>query len=745
MRIRTRFLILVLAILVPAFVAAALAVGYVYLEERHAQEKSVAETTRAFALVVSNELETPEGVLKTLASSPQLAAGDIEGFYRHAKAMAPTPETTIVLLDLDQTQLMNTRVPLGTALPRAPVSPRFSPIAPQGAGERMRVSDLFVAPISKRYDFAIQVPVRIGGALRYYLGMGVNASTLQRLIEEQHFPGEWLVSLVDRNGKVIARSADADAYRGRAISSAAMQQFAVQREGVFPGRSLAGVDVQAFFSTVPIAGWHVIISIQQAELRRVPLHAAALLGGIMALTLVLALLAAGWLARRAAIPIEYLGKSAEDLAEGREVRYAAHDIVEIDAVARRMADASRQIRRAQAELEQRVAAAVADSERAQNAMLRSQKMEALGRLTGGIAHEFNNLLQTLTTALQMAALSSNQPRVQNLIETCKRTVSRATALTSRLGSFGRVQEARLMTVDPGDQVRGSLQLIRGVLRHGSTLEVQCAPELWPVTVDPLQFDLALLNLSINARDAMPQGGVLTIAVANCPLEPTLERPGGDYVRVSVSDTGTGMPPDVLARALDPFFTTKAPGQGSGLGLPQAYAFANQSHGYLAILSTEGAGTTVDIYLPRSSQPLSPQPARAARESVHATGRVLFVEDDPLVREAVRRGLAESGLEVQVADDGERALAMLDAGLEVDAVFSDIVMPGKVSGIDLATRLHAQRPELPIVLATGYTDQRVDLPGVQVLAKPYEIGPLVTLLGSLIKQRAQADPATGFKE
>ena len=413
------------------------------------------------------------------------------------------------------------------------------------------------------------------------------------------------------------------------------------------------------------------------------------------------------------------------------VHFQPQGIIEIDVVAKRMAEASRQILTAQAELEQRVAEAVAAGERAQSALVRGQKLEALGRLTGGIAHEFNNLLQTLTTALQLASLTSSQPKVLSFIDTCKRTVSRATALTTRLGAFGRVQDARLLTVDPGEQVRGSVQLLRGVLRQGTRVELQCADELWPVTVDPVQFDLALLNLAINARDAMPDGGRLAIEVRNCILEPTLERTGGDYVRVSVTDTGTGMPPEVQARALDPFFTTKPPGQGSGLGLPQAYAFATQSRGWLALTSTVGVGTTIDIYLPRSHQPLSAVAARAEDQVPgRGSGRVLFVEDDPLVREAVVRGLEDCGFDVMVAADGDKALAMLDAGLDADVVFSDIVMPGKVSGVDLAGILHERRPGLPVVLATGYTDQRAVIPGVQVLAKPYEIDQLVTLLSNL---------------
>jgi CheY-like chemotaxis protein len=200
-------------------------------------------------------------------------------------------------------------------------------------------------------------------------------------------------------------------------------------------------------------------------------------------------------------------------------------------------------------------------------------------------------------------------------------------------------------------------------------------------------------------------------------------------------SGSGMPPDVLAHALDPFFTTKAPGEGSGLGLPQAYAFATQSQGFLALSSSVGAGTTVDLYLPRSNQPLSPQAGApdAGTAVPRASGRVLFVEDDPLVREAVVSGLEDAGFDVVVAASGDQALAMIENGLDTEVVFSDIVMPGQVSGIDLAGLLRTRRPGLPVVLATGYTERRIAVPGVQVLAKPYEINQLVELLAGLCKR------------
>jgi signal transduction histidine kinase/CheY-like chemotaxis protein len=740
MRIRTRLLIIILAILVPAFAAAALAVGYVYVEERRAQENSVTEAVRAFSLLVRNDLGTREGILHALAASPALAQGDLAEFHAHTKLLAPTRDSAIILLEPSGRQLMNTRAAPDQALPERRRSNIQALIAKYGP-DRTLVSDLFPAPFGGQHDFVIQVPVRLQGQLRYFLSMSEDAGRLQSLLEIQRFPADWQAVIVDRSNRIIARTREPEHFRGRTVSAEAQYQFASRREGIFNGTNLAGTPVQGFFGTVPDVDWKVMVTIPQAELRRVPLHAATFLAAMMALLLALALVGARWVGRRAIAPIEQLGRSADDLGKGIEVAYAPQEVAELDAVARRMADASTEIRRARHEMEGRVAEAVAASEQAQQALMRSQKLEALGRLTGGIAHEFNNLLQTLTTALQLAALTSNQPRVQSLIDTCKRTVGRANALTTRLGSFGRLQDARLLTVDPAEQVRNSLQLIRGVLRHGITLDIECEDGAWPVTIDPLQFDLALLNLAINARDAMADGGRLQIRVRNTRLEPTMERVGGDYVVVTVADSGSGMPPEVLARALDPFFTTKAPGEGTGLGLPQAYAFADQSQGFLTLASSVGVGTTIDLYLPRSTQPLSHSPAGATDTATpigngvpQASGRVLFVEDDPLVREAVVGGLEDAGFDVVVAASGDQALAMIEKGLDTEVVFSDIVMPGQVSGIDLAARLRERRPGLPVVLATGYTDQRAVVPGVQVLAKPYEIGQLVELLAGLMRPR-----------
>jgi signal transduction histidine kinase/CheY-like chemotaxis protein len=731
MRTRTRFLLLVLSILVPAFIAAALAVAYVYRDARQAQNRGLTETARAMALLVDNELQKKEEVLRALAASPALADGRLADFYTHAKSVVPSPESTVILFDLDSRQLLNTRRPFGSALPTRSAA-NLAQLAQRYGSDQGLVSDVFMAQVAKRHDFAIQVPVKVDGTPRYLLTMGVHASALQPLLLRQRLPNGWLATVVDRKGIVVARTRNPEQYVGKPMSEKTRARIVSAAETVMESRTLDGVDVRVYVSTVPGADWKILLSVPISELREAPLRAAALLGGLMALLLIAGMAAARRFASRAIAPIEALGHNAQALGDGAEVQYVPAGWAELDSVAQRLAEAGTRIRHNQGEMEARVAAAIAATERAQSALLKNQKLEALGRLTGGIAHEYNNLLQTLTTALQLAAFSTREEKVKGLIQTCQRTVTRATALTGQLGSFGRLQEARVTTVDICEQLRSAVQLMKGSVRSDVAVEVHCEKDVWPVTVEPLQFDVALLNLALNARDAMPQGGLLRVEAKNVEVDGShhnLTR--GDYVLVSLVDSGSGMTPEVMARALDPFFTTKPPGQGTGLGLPQAYAFATQAGGTLVLDSIPGIGTRVDLYLARASSEgeiaAAPEIAEGARPA-QGSGTVLFVEDDALVREAVVRALLESGFEVLVAENGDAALRLLDGGARrPDIVFSDIVMPGQVSGIDLAGILRQRYPGLPVVLATGYTEQQIAVPGVQVLAKPYAIEQLVAIL------------------
>nr|WP_255636265.1 PAS domain-containing protein [Azospirillum sp. 412522] len=393
-----------------------------------------------------------------------------------------------------------------------------------------------------------------------------------------------------------------------------------------------------------------------------------------------------------------------------------------------------------ATLEARVAEEVAERERVQVSLLQAQKTEALGQMTGGVAHDFNNLLQAVSGCLHMIEKRAEGTRVQPLVDAGRQAVDRGAKLVQQLMTFARREALRPETVDLRDRVLGMSELLNRALRADIRLEIDFSTGLWPVEVDATQLELALLNLVVNARDAMPDGGVLTIRAANVtltrggPQGPSglPEELSGDFVRLTVSDTGTGMPDEVKARAFDPFFTTKETGKGSGLGLSQVYGFARHCGGTVWIESEEGRGTTIGLLIRRSgtTPATTVEPVPAVTGASRVGGHVLVVEDDPIVALTVATALEDAGFTITRAASADEALPLLEAG-GFDLLFSDVVMPGLMSGVDLARSAQRLHPELPVVLATGYSEEVARATGVMVLPKPYRIDHLVQVLDTLL--------------
>jgi signal transduction histidine kinase/CheY-like chemotaxis protein len=369
-----------------------------------------------------------------------------------------------------------------------------------------------------------------------------------------------------------------------------------------------------------------------------------------------------------------------------------------------------------------------------------QKMEAIGQLTGGIAHDFNNLLMIIGGSLE--SLSRRvvlDGRVQPLLDAARIGVARGAKLNEQLLAFARRQDMHEETVCLTDLLPTFETLLDRAVGEAVAVEVRRTPDLWSCKTDPHQLETAILNLAINARDAMDGSGALVLATANVSIaeaaEGGFEPRSGDYVRVSVTDNGCGMEPEVAARVFEPFFTTKSLGKGTGLGLSQVYGFARQSGGFVTLDSAPGQGTTVAIHLPRA-EPVERRPApNEAELPAHAQGVVLLVEDDADVRAATSAMLEELGYTVMVAGCSDEALEMLRDGRRVDILFSDVIMATGTTGIELARTIRAERPELPILLASGYTAQRVvptamdrDLP---LLRKHYTMVQLAEALAKLI--------------
>lgn len=734
MRIRSRLLLLVLAVLVPAVVGAAIGIGYIYREEQKLYRQSMRETARALALVLDREMATREAVLRTLAASPALDNQDFESFHRQAQSVANERNAAILLSDHDGRQIVNTRLPYGASLPR--MLPMERALRSQYGPEATIVTNLYEPSVPNQgLSFGIQVPVMREGKVLHYLGMGSPVDQLQAVLVEQRLPPAWHAGIVDRNGVIVARSKEPEKYVGKAVNKEFARKLAAE-EGFHEGVTLSGVPATAFFSRAPKSEWVFFVTVPKGVIKGAVTRTTLLMGGISLLLLVLALAAAFMLASGAARPIEALRRAAARLGKGLPIEPVRYGITEIDAVSEAMAQASEHIRETKSGLEQRINEAVSSAERSQRALLQAQKLEALGRLTGGIAHDFNNVLQTVATGVDVALLGSTDERVRSALVSCKRAVQRAAELTGQLAAFGRVQEARQEVIDPSQRLAEIVPLLKGGLRGDIALHIDVPRELWPVTVDPLQFELALLNLVINARDAMPGGGRLHLEARNESLGEALQDlPPGDYLQLSITDTGEGMTADVLAKALDPFFTTKRIGKGSGMGLPQAYGFAKQSNGTLVLHSTPGTGTKVLLYLPRAKQGPAVREQHLKSQAPKASGEtVLLVEDDALIRNVVRPALEASGFHVVLAADGGQALHVLDSGQHVDLVFSDIMMPGKLNGIELAELVLQRFPAVRVLLATGYADRRVQLAGVRTLAKPYDVRDLVEALLDTLSPR-----------
>ncbi|MBX9795783.1 PAS domain-containing protein [Sphingomonas sp.] len=359
----------------------------------------------------------------------------------------------------------------------------------------------------------------------------------------------------------------------------------------------------------------------------------------------------------------------------------------------------------------------------------AQKLEAVGQLTGGLAHDFNNLLTViLGNAEAMTAIASDDPDLGILAKMTMSAAERGAELTNRLLSFGRRQKLLPRSINCCDLIQGMGHLLRRTLSERVQIELQLAGDTWPALADPGQLEVALLNLALNARDAMPTGGRLVIETANISHDSGLEQAAdgtdpGDYVAISVADSGSGMSREIAQRAFDPFFTTKEVGKGTGLGLSMVYGFAKQSGGTVTIDSALGRGTTVTIYLPRAKR--QPPAPRKTSSTVMPSGveSVLVVEDDPLVRSHVCTLLRGLGYSVTTAADGREAMTMIETDHPIDLLFTDIVMPGGVDGTALAAMALKLRPELKLLFTSGYADQR-KLPGdgadgaPRILRKPY---------------------------
>jgi signal transduction histidine kinase len=410
------------------------------------------------------------------------------------------------------------------------------------------------------------------------------------------------------------------------------------------------------------------------------------------------------------------------------------------------ARAVRAQRELNATLEQRVAERTAALQQVEETLRQSQKMDAVGQLTGGLAHDFNNLLTGIAGSLELLQRRISQGRlgdVDRYIAAAQGAAKRAASLTHRLLAFSRRQTLDPKPTDINRLVAGLEELVRRTMGPAVEVEVVAAAGLWTTLVDPFQLDNALLNLAINARDAMPDGGRLTIETANRWLDAGAARrrelPPGQYILLSVTDSGTGMAPNVVARAFDPFFTTKPIGMGTGLGLSMVYGFVRQSGGQVRIHSDIGQGTKVCLYLPRHIGEEEATEAPAGLSESPRAGHnetVLVVDDEPTVRMLVTEVLEDLGYTAVEAADGAAGLHALQPGRPIDLLVTDVGLPGGMNGRQLADAARLLRPDLKVLFITGYAETAVLShghlgPGMHVLTKPFAMEALAGRIKDLM--------------
>jgi signal transduction histidine kinase/ActR/RegA family two-component response regulator len=442
----------------------------------------------------------------------------------------------------------------------------------------------------------------------------------------------------------------------------------------------------------------------------------------------------GLLVFMAALVVGVLGVAQSALGRANaELQYRAHDLAAANA---------------------QLHAQIAEREKAEEALRQSQKMEAIGQLSGGIAHDFNNLLTVIRGNLQLLQkrLLAGRTDVTQYVDLAMDGISRATSVTQRILAFSRRQPLSPKPVDLSGLIHDMEPLMNHSIGARITLDLGLRSDWWTLC-DPNQMENVVLNLVINARDSMPEGGRITIQTLNVTTEvsPDAEYAPGDYVRLSVIDTGSGMTEEVKRRAIDPFFTTKPIGQGTGLGLSMVFGYIKQSHGHLIIDSALGAGTSISILMPRyrlesDTDPVAPpeEPKRpeAAPKSTAPEKRstVLIVEDEYLVRMLAAETIREEGYDVIEEGDGIAAHRVIESDTEIDLLITDVKLPG-MGGYQLAEKALASRPNLKVMVVTGYTQDPLPLilekAGVKVLHKPYDLETLASTTHRLLKDAAGA--------
>jgi len=617
---------------------------------------------------VDRELFTQIELLKVLAQSPMLDGDEPNLATFHSLAERFQGQLPlwhrIILADTESHMRVRTGYPFGTPLPPLVDTTSYKRVLDTGTPT---IGDLAGPGPSgsgpPRASF--RVPVLREGKIRFVLTGVVSIERLTALLATAGLDPAWRPYLVDGSGR-IAASLRVPTNVGKQAMLPTIRAREAGPSGVYDGISPDGEPLVTAFRKSDRTGWSVHVAIPQTLYKQPLTHAAWILAGA---GVAAALLTGAFilLLRR-----EFQAQRREGLAQERTVR-----------------------------------------------------MEALGRMTGGVAHDFNNLLMVILGNLEMLGRRNHEPRLERYVTAIRKAAERGTHLTRELLAFSRGQGTQSEIVDLNERLMSTLTMIRQSVSGHIQVRTSLVPGRYAVRLDPLQFDLALLNIAANARDAMPEGGDLRITTRRAPLPDRSKREG---IALSISDTGSGIPIEALSHVFEPFFTTKDVGKGTGLGLSQVYGFAKTSNGMADIESRAGQGTTVTLYLPVAQEELPEVTGRQApadantRES--ASARVVLVDDNDEVRTVTAAFLEDAGFRVEQANSAQAGLDLLERS-GADILVSDLIMPGGMDGLAFANEARRRWPDLPVILVSGYSTSAANATelGYTLYMKPFDMAEL----------------------
>ncbi len=726
--------------LLPTLAGMGWLIARTYAAERQANERTLSETSRALAQVVDATLERYATVARVLARSseldeaPALDMEELTRFEQRARRALVGQAGWVELRDIRGVLLSTHALGASDGHP--------------AAGTAL-ATDGHVKPLQQEQDqrashAAIVEPVLRDGQAVLNVVVAVPPIELQRVIDRQDLPPDWVATVLDQRGIVVARHPGGLAYVGRSATPDLLQTISKQPQGPFESVSLDGMPTIGYHSRTR-RGWTFLVAMPRSEFAARPPTAVVqvALGALTLLGLSVAL--AIGVARRIARPVQHLELAAAQMRAGELVPSGRTGIAECDAVRAALVDASTSLKHGREELEQRVAEAVQRTRAAEQLVSQHQRMEALGRLTGGVAHDFNNLLGIIGNNAHLIQRHAQAPQVQAQVAATLRAVEAGSRLTQHLQRIARRRSVSPRHVALARWLPELQEMLRGFLGHGIETSVQIERDTRPVHVDPGELELALINLALNARDAMPHGGELRLRVRSAQVGEAAGLLPGDYVLLTVGDDGQGMDAETVAHVFEPFFTTKPMGKGTGLGLSQVHGFCVQAGGTARMDSTPGLGTTVTLVLPAAAHADAEAAAGAAASAVIAHvepaslagASVLLVEDDAELADVTTALLEAHGATVAHAADADAALVLLRAGGSVDVVLSDVVMPGAMDGVALAHEVRRIWPSLPLVLISGYVGRAAQAHDFTVLRKPCAPQALLAALRDAMAGRGAA--------